>query len=86
MPTVVPLGEGRYRVSGSLSIRDWNEAFGLRVVPTEYETVGGFVTALLGRIPRAGDDVRVGALKMEVHEVRGRRVATVDIWIGREGA
>jgi putative hemolysin len=86
VPTVVPLGEGRYRVSGALSIRDWNEAFGLRVVPTEYETVGGFVTALLGRIPRAGDDVRVGALEMEVHEVRGRRVATVDIWIGREQA
>jgi putative hemolysin len=84
VPTVVPLGEGRYRVSGALSIRDWNEAFGLRVVPTEYETVGGFVTALLGRIPRAGDDVRVGELKMEVHEVRGRRVATVDIWIGRQ--
>jgi len=84
VPAVVPLGEGRYRVSGALSIRDWNEAFGLRVVPTEFETVGGFITALLGRIPRAGDDVRVGALEMEVHEVRGRRVSTVDIWIGRE--
>ena len=80
-PEVVPLGQGRFRVSGSLPIRDWNEAFGLRVVPREFETVGGFVTALLGRIPRAGDHVRVGELEMQVHEVRRRRVLTVDIGV-----
>ncbi len=82
-PAVVPLGNGRFRVSGSLSIRDWNEVFGQEVVPKEFETVGGFVTALLGRIPRAGDEVRVGALEMQVHEVRERRVVTVDISLAR---
>lgn len=81
VPAVVPLGEGRYRVAGGLAIRDWNDAFGLKVVPREFETVGGFVTALLGRIPRAGDEVRAGDLEMEVHEVRGRRVTTVDIGV-----
>ena len=81
VPAVRALGEGRYRVAGGLSIREWNEAFALRVVPTEFETVGGFVTALLGRIPRAGDKVRVEELEMEVHEVRGRRVVTVDIGV-----
>lgn len=80
-PQVVPLGEGRFRVPGSLPIREWNQAFGLRVVPTEFETVGGFVTALLGRIPRAHDTVRVGALELRVHEVRRRRVVTVDIGV-----
>jgi putative hemolysin len=85
-PLAVPLGEGRFRVDGGLSIRDWNEEFGLRVVPTEFETVGGFVTALLGRIPRAGDVVRYGSLEMEVHEVRGRRVVSVDIGLGVQPA
>lgn len=83
-PTVVSLGGGRHRVPGSLSIREWNEAFGLEVVPREFETVGGFVTALLGRIPRAGDQVRVGDLELEVHEVRRRRVLTVDLGVRRE--
>lgn len=81
---VVPLGEGRYRVSGGLSIRDWNERFGSQVVPMPFETLGGFVAALLGRIPRAGDEVHHGSLVMEVHEVRGRRVLAVDI--GVEGS
>ncbi|MEO0652543.1 MAG: transporter associated domain-containing protein, partial [Planctomycetota bacterium] len=78
---VVPLGEGVFRVPGGLSIRDWNDHFGHRVVPTEFETVGGFVTALLGRIPRTGDVVRFGSLLMEVDEVRGRRVLAVDIQV-----
>ena len=76
---VVALGSGRFRVSGSLSIRDWNEQFGREVVPAGFETVGGFVTALLGRIPRAGDRVRHAGLVTQVHEVRGRRVLSVDM-------
>ena len=80
-PQLVPLGGGRFRVPGSLPIREWNQAFGLRVVPREFETVGGFVTALLGRVPRSGDQVRVGELELVVHEVRRRRVVTVDIGV-----
>ena len=74
---IVPLGEGAFQVPGWLSIRDWNERFGMRVVPTEFETVGGLVTALLGRIPRDGDSVRYGHLAMDVGEVRGRRIQWV---------
>lgn len=75
--SIVPLGEGAFQVPGWLSIRDWNERFGMNVVPTEFETVGGLVTALLGRIPRTGDSVAHGHLAMEVAEVRGRRVQWV---------
>ncbi len=79
---VVPLGEGRFRVSGGLSIRDWNDLLGARVVPNEFETVGGFVTALLGRLPRSGDRLELaGGLLCEVGEVRGRRVQTLDLFV-----
>jgi CBS domain containing-hemolysin-like protein len=80
----IPLGEGRFRVPGGLSIRDWNDRFGFRVVPTEFETVGGFITALLGRIPRTGDVAGYGNLVLEVHESRGRRVMAVDISVKEE--
>ena len=80
---VLPLEGGGFRVSGSLSIRDWNERFNHEVVPEGFETVGGFVTALLGRIPRAGDRVRQGDLVWQVREVRGRRVTSVDLHLER---
>jgi len=78
---VVPLEGGGFRVAGSLSIRDWNDIFGRRVVPNEFETVGGFVTALLRRIPRVGDSVRSGPLVFVVHEVRARRIHSVDMHV-----
>ena len=78
---VVPLGEGKYRVAGNLAIRDWNLHFGQRVVPIEFETVGGMVTAILGRIPRVGDNIRVGPLVCEVSDARGRRVVAVDLHV-----
>ncbi len=78
---VVRLADGRFRVAGGLSIRDWNEQFGREIVPAGFETVGGLVAALLGRIPRAGDVVRIGGLVAVVHEVRGRRVRSLDMSI-----
>ncbi|MEZ6013682.1 MAG: hemolysin family protein [Planctomycetota bacterium] len=75
---VVPIGERTYRVSGSLSVRDWNDWLGFEIVPNAFETVGGYVTAMLGRIPRRGDRVPLrGGLECEVDEVRGRRLRTL---------
>ena len=84
--TVTPLGEGRYRVSGSLSVRDWNETLGVSIFPGAFETVGGLVTASLGRLPKAGDTVELGGgLVAEIDQVRGRRVFTVTLWSRAQG-
>ncbi len=71
---------GRYRVDGDLLVRDWNEAFGRDVVPEGFETIGGLVTARLGRVPRAGDMVVSGGLACRVERMSGRRVLEVEVW------
>ncbi len=75
------LPDGGFRVAGWLSIRDWNELFGHRVVATEFATIAGFVTVLLGHIPRAGDEARSGPFLFRVHVVRGRRIEVLDIFL-----
>ena len=81
---VVALGDGRFEVDAAISIRDWNELFGTRFVPREFETLGGFVAALLGRVPRAGEEVRSGPLEFEVAEVRRRRILRVIVRVAAE--
>ncbi|GAA3112100.1 hemolysin family protein [Pseudonocardia yunnanensis] len=44
-----------------------------------YETLGGFVQARLGRVPRTGDAVRFGSHRFTVTEMDGRRVAKVRV-------
>ena len=78
-PPVEDLGDGSFSVVGDLPVRDWNELFGTRVVPTEFETVGGLVTAMLGRIPRVGDEVHLGGLVFVVREVRRRRIVRLEL-------
>ncbi len=48
-------------------------------VKGSYHTLGGFVLALLRRVPQAGDRVVFGGWRFEVIEMDGRRVARVQI-------
>ncbi|MBE3096000.1 MAG: HlyC/CorC family transporter [Planctomycetes bacterium] len=73
------IGEAEYLLAGDLSIRSWADSFDLEV-PEEggrYSTVAGFVTALLGRMPRQGDAVEWRNLEFIVEEVKRRRVTRV---------
>jgi magnesium and cobalt transporter len=67
----------RWRVNGRLSIHDWAEAFGSASIPPRVSTVGGLVTALLGRVPRPGDTVRVANIELTVERTDRGRVDTV---------
>jgi CBS domain containing-hemolysin-like protein len=66
-------------VFDGLSLLDdvW-EKLGIEVEgSTEVSTIGGFVTELLGRIPRAGDRAPVDGFDLRVIEMKGRRVSKV---------
>jgi CBS domain containing-hemolysin-like protein len=43
----------------------------------DVSTLGGFVTAQVGRMPRPGDRIRVDGFHLKVLEVKGRRVTKV---------
>ena len=71
------IGPLKYRLAGNLAIHDWADAFGIDPAETRLTTIGGLVTAALGRIPRAGDVARLKNLKLTVERVRKRRIETV---------
>ena len=78
-PELVPLGDGVFRVSGKASIDDVNEVLAVELPDEEWDTVGGLVLDLFGRIPKGGEQVEFQGLGFRAEEVIGRRVATVVI-------
>lgn len=64
-----------WSVPGLLRPDELAESTGL-VVPDEsaYETLGGLVMAMLGRVPHAGDVVEVTGVRLAVEQMDGRRV------------
>ena len=71
------LGPFEYRLAGDLAIHDWADVFGIDLEQTRLSTIGGLVTALLGRIPKKGDAAYLGNLKFTVDRVRRHRIETV---------
>jgi CBS domain containing-hemolysin-like protein len=71
------LGDDCYRVSGNLCARLWAERFAVRQVDRHIDTVGGLVVAKLGRVPRAGDSVRIRNLELTVESVSKRRIERI---------
>ncbi len=73
-------GEGRWRIEGTLSIREWAECFFPEgEIPARVETVGGLVAWLLGRIPARGDEAAFGPYLFKVLEARKKRVVLVEM-------
>ena len=76
-PEVEREGGGRFWVSGRLSLDELSELLGQNFVEEDITTVGGLVYETFSRVPRAGESVVIGAYKMVVERVRGRRIERV---------
>jgi CBS domain containing-hemolysin-like protein len=77
--TIERLGPDEAILDARVSIDDLNELFGLAVEGEDFDTVGGFVYHLLGRVPTPGDEVSTDGLRLRVLNVLGRRIKKVRI-------
>ena len=71
------IGPFEYRLAGDLAIHDWAEAFSIEPVETRLSTIGGLVTAFLGKIPKSGDVAYLKNLRFTVERVRKHRIETL---------
>ena len=79
------IGPFEYRLAGDISIYDWAEAFGIDPEEAGVSTIGGLVTALLGKIPKSGDAAYLHNLKFTVERVQKHRIKTVILTFERIG-
>ncbi len=71
------LSGGEVEVDGKLNLDEVAEMSGVLLPDGPYATLGGFVMAELGRLPRIGDTVEYEGLRLTVVHVEGRRAARV---------
>ena len=78
-PGVERLDDGALRVPGRMPIDDVNEELGTELPDDEWDTVGGLVFNLLGKVPDEGETVRFQGLEFRAERVQRRRIVTVQI-------
>ena len=77
-PDIVHRADGSWLIDGMIPIQDFRQLFELDSMPGEeeghYNTLGGAVITLLGRIPVTGDQIDLSGLHLEVVDMDGHRV------------
>jgi len=73
------IAANRYIVDGKTDIGKVNQKLGVKLPEDEFETIGGFVLGLFGRLPAEGDQIRYNNLMFTVLRLRKNRIARVRI-------
>ncbi len=69
----------RYVVDGRTDIGLLNKKLGVQLPEDEFETIGGFVLGLFGRLPSEGDQVKFANLMFTVLRLRKNRISRIRV-------
>jgi magnesium and cobalt exporter, CNNM family len=69
----------RYVIDGKTDIGKVNEKLGVKLPEDEFETLGGFVLGLFGRLPAEGDQVRYQDMMFTVLRLRRNRISRIRV-------
>jgi CBS domain containing-hemolysin-like protein len=78
-PALERLLDGSLRVPGKMAIDDVSDELGIELPDTEWDTVGGLVFNLLGKVPDEGECVTFKSIELCAERVQGRRIVSVVI-------
>ena len=75
---LVILNDHEARVDAGFPLEELNSRLGLAIEESgDYDSVGGYVHSVLGKIAAPGDTFRGGRAKWTVEKVKGRRILTI---------
>ena len=72
-------GKPSFAVRALTRIEDFNEYFDSELEDEEYDTIGGLVMHVLGRLPRRGEKVEHGGLEFAVIRADRRRIDALQV-------
>jgi magnesium and cobalt transporter len=76
--------DGQYVVDALTPIEDFNERFGADFDDDEYDTIGGLVTAAIGHLPEAGEELTLGRFAFRVARADARRLHALHVSVHGE--
>jgi putative hemolysin len=73
-------------VEAGTNIEDVNAKLGTHIPTEDFETIGGYVVGLFGRLPREGEEIDADRrTRLKVERTRGRRILSVRVFTHPNG-
>ena len=78
-PLVERIADGSLRADARILIDELNDLGGLKLPEGDYDTLGGLVFDVFGRVPSVGESCETNGYELRVERVQGRRVTRVRV-------
>ena len=75
------IDDNNFRLLATYPVSEFNEHFGTQIPEEEYDTVGGFVFGLFGRVPRSGEAIAHENFKFRVEKMKGARILNLHLTV-----
>ena len=77
-PEMRRVSQDEFVIAATLGLHELNEMLGMELESTEVSTVGGYITQLIGHLPKPGEKTRIEDFEATVTKSDGRRVFEVN--------
>lgn len=71
------VNDNEYIFQGRIDLDDFNDIMGTELPNNEADTLSGLIYSRIGRVPTAGDNVKIKDLQLTVEQVSGQRIRKV---------
>lgn len=76
-PMIISAADGSYLIDARLDIDELGDLIGSTIPDEDWDTVGGLILGLAGRVPAEGETFEFSRRTLTVERVQGRRVAQI---------
>ena len=81
LPEIEKTGENAYEVDSRMPIADFNEIAGLSLSPEGFDTIGGYVLDLFGKIPEKGETIKDENVSFTIKDISGTVINRITVTI-----
>jgi len=83
---IIEINKFHFKLEGGYSLQDFNDFFKTDLPVDQYNTLGGLVFGLFGRVPRSGEATTYKNYKFRVEKMRGPRILRLHLTLLQSGA
>ena len=81
LPEISRIAKNMFEVDSRASLSDVNDTIGLELPENEFDTIGGFVFDLFGKIPNKNEVVSCGHVSFKIKDIKGTIIDRIIITV-----
>ncbi len=83
LPEIEKKGKNTYEIDSRMSVAEFNEQLGFQLSQDGFDTVGGYVFDLFGKIPEKGESIKDGDIQFTIKDITGTIINRITVTISK---